>query len=190
VVAVSDSAGDVTNLLLQLKGSDDRVLDELFTRVYDELRRLARAKLRGEREGHTLGATALVHESYLRLVNQDRADWTNRAHFFAIAARAMRQILVDHARRAVADKRGGGASVVTLTESGVAQDAPNADLLALDEALDRLRDLNERQARVVELRYFAGMQDSDIAEALQISVPSVRRDWRLARAWLSTEMHA
>ena len=187
-MAVSESPGDVTNLLVQLKGSDDRALDTLFTRVYDELRRLARAKLRQERDGHTLGATALVHESYLRLVNQDRPDWKNRAHFFAIAARAMRQILIDHARRAVADKRGGGASIVTLTENGVVQDVPNAQLLALDEALERLRQLNERQARVVELRYFAGMQDRDIAEVLAVSVPSVRRDWRLARAWLSTEV--
>ncbi len=185
---MSESAGDVTQLLLQLKDSDVRALDALFTRVYGELRRLAQAKLRHERDSHTLGATALVHEAYLKLVNQDRVDWTNRAHFFAVAARAMRQILIDHARRAVADKRGGRASIVTLTENGVAQAMPNEDLLALDEALQRLRGLNERQSRVVELRFFGGMQDSDIAEVLDVSVPSVRRDWRLARAWLSTEM--
>jgi RNA polymerase sigma factor (TIGR02999 family) len=122
------------------------------------------------------------------LVNQDRVDWTNRAQFFAVAARAMRRIMIDYARRSNAEKRGGGAAVVTLSEDGAERDVPILDLLALDQALGRLRVLNERQCRVVELRFFGGMADADIAEVLKVSVPSVRRDWRLARAWLSEEL--
>jgi len=185
---MNEPDGDITQLLLELKQGEPRSADALFTRVYQELRRLARARLRKERAGHTLGATALVHEAYLKLVNQDRVDWTNRAQFFAVASRAMRRILIDYARRTSAGKRGGGASLVTLSEDGAEREVPIIDLLTLHEALERLRVLNERQSRVVELRFFGGMQDADIAEVLNVSVPSVRRDWRLARAWLSQEM--
>lgn len=188
--SMSQVAGDVTRLLLDFDQGNPRHVDALFTRVYDELRRLARARLRQERAGHTLGATALVHEAWLKLVDQERVDWTNRAQFFAVASGAMRRILIDYARRAGADKRGGGVSVVTLTEEGTAREVPLAELLDLHETLERLRALSERQARVVELRFFGGMQDADIAGVLNVSVPSVRRDWRLARAWLSQEMKA
>ena len=185
---MTEPAGDITRLLLDLEHATPRQIDALFTMVYDELRRLARARLRRERSGHTLGATALVHEAYLKLVNQERVDWTNRAQFFAIAARAMRRILTDYARRVEAEKRGGGIAMVTLTSDGPAQEIPVTDLLGLNDAIERLRQLNERQARVVEMRFFAGMQDAEIAQSLDVSVPSVRRDWRLARAWLSQEM--
>lgn len=180
--------GDITELLLSLETDRERVADRLFPKVYDELRAVARARLKAERAGHTLSATALVHEAYLKLVNQDRADWKNRAQFFAIAARAMRRILIDYAEARNAEKRGGGAAFVTLGEESASHESNIDELLTIDRAMSRLAELDERQARVVELRFFAGMRMEEIAEALDLSLASVNRDWRTARAFLTAEL--
>jgi RNA polymerase sigma factor (TIGR02999 family) len=157
-------------------------------RVYDELRVLARLKLRGERADHTLNTTALVHEAYEKLVQQDRMTWQNRAHFMSIAALSMRRILINHAHKRNAQKRGGGAPVATF-EDGMAPRTVHAEeLIDLDDALQRLEQLNERQSKVVTYRFFGGLTQKEIAEVLGVSVPTVRRDWRLARAWLSREL--
>ncbi len=178
---------DVTQLLLDWSGGDAAALDRLMPLVLADLRRQASGYLRRERSGHTLQPTALVNEVYLRLVDQQRAHWKSRAHFFAVAAQLMRRILVDHARAHQADKRGGWAHIVALDE---ASDAPeeqavaNVDLLALDDALTALAALDERQARVVELRYFAGLTIPETAEVLGVTHATISRDWRNARAWL------
>jgi RNA polymerase sigma factor (TIGR02999 family) len=182
--------GDITELLLALKDDPERAVDRLFPKVYDELRALAGARLRAERDGHTLSATALVHEAYLKLVNQNRVDWKNRAHFFAIAARAMRRILIDWAAARNAEKRGSGASFVTLGEASGRQESNVDELLTIDQALTRLAALDERQARVVELRFFSGLTLEEVAEVLDVSLASVNRDWRTARAFLTTELRA
>ncbi len=180
--------GDVTQLLGRLRDGPERVVDELFPLVYDELRALAQARLRGERPDHTLNATALAHEAYLKLVDQTRANWQNRAHFFAIAARAMRRILVDYAKARNAAKRGGGAPLATFDEASGPRTSGPGELLELDEALTRLEAVAPRQARVVEYRFFVGLKDKEIAEALGVSVPTVRLDWRTARAWLGVAL--
>ena len=182
--------GDITELLLSLEQDRERAVDLLFPRVYDELRAIAGARLRAERAGHTLSATALVHEAYLKLVNQSRVDWKNRAHFFAVAARAMRRILIDYAEARHAGKRGGGAEFVTLGEESASRDSNLDELLAIDQAMTRLAGLDERQARVVELRFFGGMTLEEIAEVLGVSLASVNRDWRTARAFLTAELRA
>ena len=174
---------DLTALLADLRDGDEAAVDALLPLVYDELRALAGGQLRRERDGHTLTPTALVHEAYLRLVGQD-APWENRAHFFGVASLAMRRVLVHYARRRAAGKRGGGALAVTLHEDGVAGEAPAEDVLALDEALDRLAALAERPARVVEMRFFGGLTQEETAAALGVSVPTVQRDWQAAKAWL------
>jgi RNA polymerase sigma factor (TIGR02999 family) len=180
---------DVTRLLGELRNArSDAVVDELLPLVYDELRRVARARLRGEREGHTLNATALVHEAYLKLVDQRETDWKNRAHFFAVASRAMRRILIDYANMRNAQKRGGGEAVVTLADGDAAYSARTDDLLALDEALRTLETLDPRQAQVVQLRFFGGLRSQEIAEVLDVSLATVNRDWRSARAWLTTRL--
>ncbi len=179
---------DVTELLLSLDSDRGRAVDRLFPLVYDELRGVAAARLRAERAGHTLSATALVHEAYMKLVNQDRVDWQNRAHFFAVAARAMRRILMDYATRRNAEKRGGGAPVVTLGVESGQQDSNLDELLSINQALERLGKLNERQEKVVELRFFGGLRLEEIAEVLGVSLASVNRDWRMARAFLTTEL--
>jgi RNA polymerase sigma factor (TIGR02999 family) len=162
---------------------------DLDARLYGELRALAGDFLRRERSDHTLQPTALVHEAWIRLSAEAGSPWDNRARFFAIAAQAMRRILIDHARRKQADKRGGGAQRITLvTDITPPLDSADVDLLALDEALDRLAALDERQARVVELRFFAGLTVDEVAEALDVSARTVAGDWRLARAWLSREL--
>ncbi|MEM1128238.1 MAG: sigma-70 family RNA polymerase sigma factor [Bacteroidota bacterium] len=174
----------VTHLLARL-GSDQAAADELLRRVYDELREMAERQLRRERAGHTLDATALVHEAYVKLIGQERVAWNNRAHFFGVAALAMRRVLINYAQRRLADKRGGGAPLVTFEDDVVARASRAEEIVALDEALDRLARYNERQARVVTYRFFGGLKQDEIAELLGISVPTVQRDWRLARAWLS-----
>lgn len=157
--------------------------------IYDELLGLARGYLRAERSDHTLEPAALVHEAFLRLVEQHSVTWQSRAHFFGIAARLMRRILVDHARRQQAAKRGGGQAHVTLDDDArVTDDDPTLDLLAVDEALVRLAALDERQARVVEFRYFAGLDIPETAEALGISPATVKREWQAAKAWLAREL--
>ena len=175
---------DVTELLLSWRQGDPAALGRLLPLVYDELRRVARRHLRRDSPGHALQATALVHEVYLRLVNVDRLTLNNRAHFLAVAATLMRQILVDHARRTRARKRGGGVTMVSVEDVSPVTQPSNVDLIALDQALDALSVLDVRQARVVELRFFAGLNADETAEALDVSRATVERDWALAKAWL------
>jgi RNA polymerase sigma factor (TIGR02999 family) len=168
--------------------ADDRQVDALLPVVYEELRRLAGAYLRRERPGQTLQPTALVHEAYLRLM-KDRPDrWQNRAHFCAIAAHSMRQILIERARARGAQKRGGAQPRVTLDEGLIAGESPSVDLVALNEALERLEALDAEQARLVELRFFGGLTIEETAEVLNVSPITVKRDWTLARAWLYREL--
>jgi RNA polymerase sigma factor (TIGR02999 family) len=182
----------VTGLLLSWRQGDAEALDRLVPLVYDELRRVARRHLRREPPGHSLQATALVHEVFLRLVDADRMTPMSRTHFFAISARLMRQILVDHARRKRADKRGGGATVISLDEVGpaAAQTSSGVDVLALDEALDALSSFDARQCRVVEMRFFAGLNIPETADALGISTATVEREWAMAKAWLHHRLSA
>ena len=175
---------EVTELLLSWRQGDAAALDRLIPVVYDELRRVARHRLQGEPPGHTLQSTALVHEVYLRLVEVDRMTLTSRTHFFALAARLMRQVLVDHARRQHAGKRGGRVTIVSLDDMPPVAQPSSVDVLALDQALDALSSIDERQCRVVELRFFAGLNIDEAAEALGISPATVEREWALAKAWL------
>ena len=178
----------VTGLLQAWGGGDQAALDQLLPIVYEELRRQAQRYLRREDPGHTLQTTALVHEAYLRLVDQRQARWQNRAQFFGIAAQLMRRILVDHARRHQAAKRGGSAIQVPYDEEAVAAAESEIDVVALDDALTRLGTLDPQQARVVELRYFTGLGIEETAEALGISPATVKREWAMARAWLKREL--
>lgn len=180
--------GEITRLLVEIKGGNRRAQSELMPLVYAELRRLARGYMRGERPDHTLQATALVHEAYLKLVEEPAIDWQGRAHFFAVAAQLMRRILVDHARAHQAAKRGGLDHKISLEEELIFSEAKSAELLALDEALVRLAEQDPRQARIVELRFFGGLSIEEIAEVLQISPRTVKRDWNMARAWLYEEI--
>lgn len=180
---------DITAMLRAASGGDRQVLDALLPHVYAELKRLARAARAGK-AGETLNTTALVHEAYLKLVPSAGSDWQGRAHFFGVAARAMRQLLVDAARHRARAKRGGGEWAVTFEEGDHAAPTPADELVALDEALDRLAALDARQARVVEHRFFAGLTAQETADVLGVSVPTVDRDWRAARAWLRREMRA
>lgn len=175
---------DTTQLLRDARGGDRTAFDRLFAEVYDELRRIAHHRLRRHRRGETLSTTALVNEAYLRLVDQSRAEVRDRTHFFALASRAMRYILVDYARARVAKKRGGGAAVIPLEAVQVAADERAADVLSLHEALDALARRNERLSRMVEYRFFGGLSYEEIAEVVGCSVPTVKRDWGRARAWL------
>jgi RNA polymerase sigma factor (TIGR02999 family) len=186
------SAGnsDVTRLLADWSNGDRRALDELLPLVYEELRHLANAYLRRERDGHTLQSTALVHEAFLRLVKQRDVQWRGRAHFFGIAAQMIRRILVDHARAQHAGKRGAGAVRLELDESIAVAQQRDLDLIALDDALGRLAVLDERQSRIVELRFFAGLSVEDTAELMGISTATVKREWASARAWLFREIAA
>jgi RNA polymerase sigma factor (TIGR02999 family) len=165
-------------------------LETLMPLVYDELRKQASRFLRKERPGHTLQTTALIHETYLKLVDQREANWASRIHFFSISARLMRRILIDHARKKQRDKRGGSDAIrITLDESVVALDEQqNTELIALDQALDRLSGIDDQQVRVVELRYFSGLSLEDTAAALNVSRTTVVNDWRMARAWLHREL--
>lgn len=179
-----DSATDVTLLLASWRDGDAAAAGRLMPLVYDELRRLSRRYLRRERPDHTLEPTALVHEAFLRMVDASHPQWQDRAHFFAVAAQQMRRILVDHARAHGADKRGGDAVRVPLDEDMAFQQRPAADLLALDAGLDALAALDERKAKIVELRYFAGMTLAEVARLLDLSVATINNESRLARAWL------
>jgi RNA polymerase sigma-70 factor (ECF subfamily) len=183
------SPGEVTVLLGQLKLGRKEALPKLMPLVYRELRRLAGHYLRDERIGHTLQPTALVHEAYLRLVDQNRADWQNRAQFMGVAAQLMRRILVDYARERAAAKRGGGA--VRIDEEGFdlgATPRQSEEVLAVDEALARLSEMDPQQAQIVEMRYFGGLSVEEAAEALGISPLTVKRDWAIAKAWLRSEL--
>jgi RNA polymerase sigma factor (TIGR02999 family) len=175
---------EVTGLLLSWRQGDPAALDRLVPLVYDELRRVARGHLRREPAGHSLQATALVHEVYLRLVDVDRMTLESRTHFLAVSARLMRQILVDHARRKRADKRGGGVTMMSLDEVSPAAPTSSVDVLALDQALDALSSRDVQQCRVVELRFFGGLNIDEAAEALGVSTATVEREWAMAKAWL------
>lgn len=183
----------ITQLLDDWSGGDRAALERLLPIVYGELRRLAKRELRRERAGHTLQPTALVHELYVRLVDQRRASWENRAQFFAVAAQLMRRILVDHARARVAAKRGGSSPRVSLDEAGDAIDeaiAPAFEVLAVDRALTRLATLDPEQARIVELRFFSGLSVEETAHVLGRSPRTIKREWRLAKAWLYQHLRA
>lgn len=181
-------AEEITRLLGRWREGDHAAFDHLFRVLYGELRQLAQSYVSQEREGHTLQGTALVHEAYLRLLGQSQVDWQDRGHFFAVAARAMRRILVDHARREKALKRGGGEKVALDTELVIGVGGP--DFEALDAALEKLGQLDPRRTKVVELRFFGGMKEDEIARHLGISPATVRRDWSVARAWLYRELNS
>ncbi len=179
----------ITGLLVEWSNGSKSALDEMLPLIETELRRLAHRYMSRERPGHTLQTTALVNEAYLRLIDQNNVRWQNRAHFFAIAAQMMRRILVDYARRKMYAKRGGaGAIHVSLDQAGLVSNEPSAEVSALDEALTRLESLDARQARVVELRFFGGLTITETAEAMEISVDMVKREWSTAKAWLYREI--
>ena len=178
------TAKEITGLLEQLRSGDGKAATRLMDLVYPELRRLAQRYMRRERPNHTLQATALVHEAYLRLFGSGPMEWQNRAHFFAVAAQQMRRILVDHARTLDARKRGGGDIKVSLEDAKELSVKPDQDLVALDETLKRLEALDSRAARVVELRFFGGLTEKEAAEVMGVSVATLKRDWEFARAWL------
>src|SRR6478736_5772561 len=178
----------VTQLLAEWNHGDNAALVELTPLVYEELRRLAHHFMDGQRSDHTLQTTALVNEAYLRLADQTNPSWQNRAHFFAVAARAMRQIVVDYARSYQSQKRGGGALKVELDEAALVSPAESQEIVDLHEALERLAALDSRKAQVVELKYFGGLNYNEIAEVLKISPVTVRRDWEFAKLWLYTEL--
>jgi len=186
-----ESGPEVTELLRRAREGDAGALDRVFPLVLEELRAVAGARLRGEAPGHTLQPTALVNEAYLKLAASPEVDWRDRAHFLAVAARAMRQVLVDRARRRNADKRGGGVRPATLTDGSLlaSGQGPTAEeLLALDAALDALGRIQPRLRQVVELRYFGGLADAEIGEVLGVTRRTVQRDWTKARAWLHAEL--
>jgi RNA polymerase sigma factor (TIGR02999 family) len=180
--------GDVTLLLQKRSAGDREAIAELTPMVYAELRRVARHRLRREMTGHSLNSAELVHETYLRLVDQTRACWQDRAHFFAVSAQIMRHILVDHARAHLRKKRGGGTPTLVLNEAMDLPGASHFEIVALDDALDTLAKLDPQQSRIVELRFFTGFSIKETAEALGISVATVNRDWVTARAWLTREL--
>lgn len=188
LVAAGDGSGQITRLLADWGHGDQAALEQLTTLVYSELRRLANGYLRGERSGHTLQPTALVNEAYVRLISQDQQTVRSRAHFFGIAANLMRQVLVDHARKRTAEKRGSDGVRVDLNDIQLAsQDRPR-DIIALDDALRELQSVDPRKAQVIDLRYFCGMTVEEVAEALQISTATVERETRVARLWLCRHM--
>ena len=179
---------DVTQLLVDWGKGDKQALDGLMPLVYDELHRIASRYLRRERQGHTLQTTALINEAYLRIVDQNRVNWQNRAHFFGVAAQIMRRILIDHARSHLYAKRGGGAQKLTLDEAIATPQERDLDLVALDDALTTLAEIDPQQSRIIELRFFGGLTIEETAEALSISPATVKRDWNMARAWLYGEI--
>jgi RNA polymerase sigma factor (TIGR02999 family) len=182
------SKGEVSRLLIEHSRGNREALTELLPLVYDELRRLAAYHLRSERPEHTLQATALVHEAYLKLVDQRTVNWQNRAHFLAVAAQVMRHILVDYARARRTDKRGGGRPMAAFEDVARVPAEQDPDLVALDDALRRLARVDEQQGRIVELRYFGGLSIEETAEVLAVSPATVKRDWTMAKAWLRREI--
>ncbi len=182
------SPEDVTALLLKWTQGDEAALEQLMPLVYEELRRMARQCLRRERTGHTMQTTTLVHEAYLRLVDAGRVPWQDRGHFFAIAARLMRRVLVDDARKRNYQKRGAGLTRISLDEAMVLTPERDAEVIALDEALDRLTQFAPRKCEVVELRFFAGLSVEETAAALRVSTDTVKREWRTAKLWLLHEL--
>ena len=185
---MNPSSQSVTQLLLDWRNGDQTALDRLMPLVYEELRRIAGHYMRNERQGHTLQTSALVNEAYLRLVDHENIEWQNRAHFFGVAAQAMRRVLVDYARNRNYQKRGAGARKVSLDKAATVAEEHAAEMIALDDALGELAKIDERKCRVVELRYFGGLSVEETAEALGVSVQTVGRDWSTAKAWLLREM--
>jgi RNA polymerase sigma factor (TIGR02999 family) len=181
---------DVTGLLLKWRRGDRVALEQLIPLVYQELRRIAGAQLRGERANHSLQPTALVHEAYLRLVRVDRMSVNDRAHFLALAAQLMRQVLVDHARRKKAGKRGGDVTMVGIDDLPIVTEPAGVDILALDEALTEMATFDARQHDIVELKFFAGLSNEEVAQAVSISRATVDREWALAKAWLFQRLSA
>ncbi|MCC6245508.1 MAG: sigma-70 family RNA polymerase sigma factor [Gemmatimonadaceae bacterium] len=192
----ADAGPDVTRLLRDASAGNTEAFAQLVTRLYDELARLASQRLRHEAPGHTLNTTGLVHEAYLRLVDQTRIEWRNREHFFAVASDAMRRVLVDHARRRQRDKRGGGVTHVPLHDDltpsidSYLNTERADDIIALDEALQRLAHFNPAGARIVHLRFFGGLSNAEVAEVIESSERTVRRTWAMAKAWLRRELGA
>jgi RNA polymerase sigma factor (TIGR02999 family) len=182
-----DDCEQITDLLLEIRGGNADAMERLFQTVYGQLRRIASHQLRNERPGHTLGTTGLVHETYLKLADQTQVQWQDRAHFYRVAACAMRRILIDYARRYRAERRGGELQRVSLGEEATAEERGDT-LLALDEALDRLASVNQRLSHVVECRYFGGLTEEETAEALGVTSRTVQRDWAKARGWLYLEL--
>jgi len=185
---LNNSKNEVTQLLVDLSGGNKKVVDVLMPMVYTEMHQLAHMHLRGERRNHTLNATALVHEAYVKLVDQDKISWQNRAHFFGIASQAMRRILINYANARIAQKRGGNQVLATFVDDQMKRESKPEELIALDEALNKLEAINERQAKIIEQWFFVGLKHEEIAEILDVSVPTIRRDFRLAKAWLSREL--
>lgn len=179
---------DVTRLLSDLSDGNREVVDLLMPLVYKEMHQLAHMHLRRERRGHTLNATALVHEAYIKLVDQDKITWQNRAHFFGIASQAMRRILINYANARIAQKRGGNQVLATFVDDKMKRESKPEELIALDDALKKLEEINDRQSKIIEHWFFVGLNHEEISEILNVSVPTVRRDFRLAKAWLSREM--
>jgi RNA polymerase sigma factor (TIGR02999 family) len=186
----SRTPGQVTLLLKQWQAGNENALEALMPLVYSELRRLAASYLRRERPDHTLQSAALVNEAYLRLIDQTKIDWQNKAHFFGIAAQMMRRILVDHVRSHTASKRGAGMPALALDEAIVKAQSQSIDLMALDEALEKLEEADPQQSKIVELRFFGGLSIEDTANVLGISPATVKRGWAAARAWLYREVGA
>lgn len=185
------AAPDVTKLLKKAQAGDRNSLDSLLPLVYDELRAVARRQLSNERADHTLQPTALVHEAYMRLLEQTEVDWSNRIHFFSIAAQMMRRILVNHAVEKKAKKRGDGATLVQLDDAiSIGEKLPGLDVVHLDETLQELARLDEMQARVVELRFFGGLTIEETAKVLEVSPATVKREWQMAKAWLKVQMNS
>ncbi len=181
---MSDAPANITLLLHAASSGNREDLDALMAAIYQDMRRLAMSHMGGERRDHTLQPTALVHEAYVKLIDQRSTDWKDRLHFFAVASRIIRRILIDHARARHADKRGGGATRILVGDRDVAAPERDIDLIALDEALVELAKLDEQQARIVELRFFGGCTVEEIAEVLKVGKRTVDRDWQIARAWL------
>lgn len=185
----NETPNEITQMLVELTDGNQDVVNRILPHIYDELRRLAGSYLRKERADHTLQPTALVHEAYMKLIDQRQVKWQNRAHFFGIAAQVMRRILMDHARKHLANKRGGNAEVLPLEdEILVVSHDKSAELVALDDALNQLNEVDPQKARVVELRYFGGLSIEETAEVMGVSVPTVNRHWRMAKAWLYSEL--
>jgi RNA polymerase sigma-70 factor, ECF subfamily len=180
---------EVTQLLVDWGNGNQAALDRLMPLVYTELRQLAHRYMRRERPGHTMQTTALIHEAYLRLVDQNQVRWQHQAHFFGIAARLMRHILIEHARSHTRAKRGGGVGTISLDEAAIVSQARATELLALDDALERLATIDPRKSQVVELRFFGGLSVEEAAQVLNIAPNTVLRDWRMAKAWLRREIN-
>ncbi len=186
---MAQNSHEVTQLLIQWSNGDKAALDKLMPLIYEELRQLARHYMNRERVGHTLQTTALVNEAYLRLINRKQVHWQNRAHFFAIAAHLMRSILVDHARSHAYAKRGGGARKISLDEALAVSQQRAADVVALDDALKRLAEIDRQQSRIVELKFFGGLTIEETAEVLALSPATIKREWSTAKAWLYHELN-